>query len=139
MNIGKQSTLNDLGDLKKDLETKIAAAAAIKVGEVSQIESGTITSGSVYDHRPTGVYRLSDDLLGMSSFVDEQKRSESSGMMFTMKNPLVSDGSFSSNFFINYDGDMRVYGKRGSYFSGVHRVLSTKNTITDANGFIKAA
>lgn len=134
MNIGKQSTLNDLGDLKKDLESKIAAAAAIKVGEVSQIESGTITGGTnVVASRPTGVYRLTAEATGHGVYGSYEPKT---GMILQMTHP-----DYPINFgqiFLKWDASVAALTE----IDGVQKVSnfwSTANTITDSNGFLKAA
>ena len=130
--VGKQSTLNDLGDLKADLETKIAAAAAIKVGEVSQIEGGFIT-GSVYTGRPTGVYRVmwGADVSAYGVGVYQ------TGMLLQMSNP--DDQNNYIQMYAQWFGGLSFLARSAEGTDTIFNVLTDRNTITDVNGFIKAA
>lgn len=131
MIIGKQSTLNDLGDLKKDLEAKIADAKNINVGAVSQIQTGDIVSGSVFDDRPTGVYRV-------HSTADRGAFS-GTGTVFSMRHN--TDERFANYLYVSWSGKAYVgvknIGNTGDNF--VTEILTKSSTITDSNGFIKAA
>lgn len=128
MEIGKQSNLNDLLALKAYLETQIAAAATVQIGQVSQIESGNLLSGSIYDVRPTGVYKVAPDVS------DKPAYDLAHGMMLYM----YSSDLFNSSFYIDWGGSVAVSTKVGTDIRQFS-LLSTKNTITDSNGFIKAA
>ena len=129
MNIGKQSTLNDMRDLKEDLEAKIAAAAAIKADQVSQIESGSIDSGSIYDTRPTGVYSVSYEV-----FKPALAGNVNHGKLFLMGHSNVDN----VGFYVDWKGEAAVFAKMNNVVK-VSTLLTSNNTITDSNGFIKAA
>lgn len=136
MNIGKQSTLNDLGDLKVHLEAKIAEASAIKVGEVSQIESGLIGGGSVFDFRGTGVFGAGADVAEASTFGIDGSTYKN-GMILEMQLPNTGS-QYKSGLFINWACDAYLLANA----AGVKRAIvlrTSKNTIIDSNGFIKAA
>ena len=128
--VGKQSNLNDLSDLKTDLEAKIEEAKLIKVGEVSQIEGGVITGGSIYDHRPKGIYYSTegDSMLEVGG-----------GMTLEMGGASEESGV---KIHVRWAGEVSVFTK---FYNGQSiekaemSLLTSKNTITDSNGFIKAA
>lgn len=137
MKIGKQSTLNDLSDLKTDLEAQIEEVKAIKVGEVSQIEEGEITSGSIFDERPSGVYHVTQS-------VDDKPLTDTGfGMLMHLDyNPNyggTDSQDYSAGFYVGWGCHMSVITRERGTEKRSALVLTTMNTITDANGFIKAA
>ena len=137
MEIGKQSNLNDLLALKAYLETQIEEAKAIKVGEVSQIEAGSLENGSIYSDRPAGVYRVGNTVNDISNMGISGGDMESSLVLFDMH--YSGHDQLNTGLLINFrTGEM--YTK--STYAGVNRsskVLTSQNTIIDVNGFIKAA
>lgn len=127
MNIGKQSTLNDLGDLKKDLEAKIAAIEKNDFVEFDGLESGfdSALSGAF-----TATAKTSGDLYPTGGGVRAYG--------FVSKSET---GNAGVSFMIEDSGRRAVSYKTKSYgpISDSVFFLTTNNTITDANGFIKAA
>lgn len=130
MIIGKQSTLNDLGDLKTDLETKIEDAKKININEVSQIESGVITD-SINVRRPNGMYFVSGEATGIPL-------APAVYGWQTVTNFLDQSSAWHS-VFCSANNDIVSSILHGSTVVFSATYLTTKNTITDANGFIKAA
>ena len=146
MKIGKQSTLNDLSDLKSHLEAKIEEAKAIRVDDVSQIESGNIVGGDdVFADRATGAYHVSQDSRdsgggGVAGITDDPDLAglnvQKNGMLLHLRPPFNS--AFSAAFLLQWDGTLNLFLKQ-QYEKKRVTVLTKQNTITDANGFIKAA
>ena len=134
MNIGKQSTLNDLVALKTYLEAQIAAASAIKVGEVSQIEKGVIGEGSAFDFRGTGAFGFGPEAADASTFGIDGSTYKN-GMILDMQLP---NKDYKSSLFINWACDAYLLANAAGVKTAVS-LRTSKNTITDSNGFIKAA
>jgi hypothetical protein len=131
MIIGKQSTFNDLSDLKKDLEQKVknsgSGGGGLNSWEVAG--KGQIFDGDLYDKRLTGLYTCDSE-------VGNQVAYSSAYICITED----FGGGYESTVGLNlgWDGSAEIkvsaYELRESY-----AILTSKNTITDSNGFIKAA
>ena len=131
MIIGNQSVFNDLSDLKSDLEQKIEDSASSGGGlnpwEVAR--QGQIFSGDIYDQRLTGLYTCDPEV--------ENQAAYSSAYICVTED---FGGGYESTVGINigWDGSAEIkvsaYETRESY-----RILTSKNTVVDSNGFIKAA
>lgn len=137
MIIGKQSNLNDLQDLKKDLEAKIAAAAAIKAVYASEIESGNLQNGDLYDDRPSGIYHFYNTMTANGQNFLDGVTGEKSGMLLEMEPQFSS--LYSVAMTVQWEGEIKFLIKKGASRSAAINVLTSRNTITDSNGFIKAA
>lgn len=127
MILGKQSVFNDLTDLKSDLEQKIEDSAS-SGGGGSGAAVENIIFGGVFDARPTGMYTMDFDIEGQVSY---------GGALFHIDNSWSGEG-FSAGLNIGWDGEAAIQlvsmGDHSTF-----RLLTSKNTITDSNGFIKAA
>lgn len=123
--IGSQSNLNDL----LELDQKIEEVKAVKLSEAAQYSSGVVSSGGIFDDKPTGFYRV-------DSLVDNSAYGAGSGVLTHIKT-----NDLACQYFTKWTGQIYVGLKNptSSVLHDVFEVLTTKNTITDANGFIKTA
>lgn len=121
MNIGKQSTLNDLADLRKDFE-------GLNIDLSSKAGAGVVASGSIFDYREKGIYTVTRDVTGVSGLAQSDKAAV-----------CLADGvGYNVSLVADFSGGAAIAYKSLSNESIV-RLLTSLNTITDANGFIKAA
>lgn len=137
MIIGKQSNLNDLQELKTHLETKITAAAAIKAMYASEIGSGNLETGDLYDRRPNGIYHFNNAMTANGQAFLNGMTVEKNGMLLAMEPPFSS--TYSVAMAVQWEGEVKFLINKGGSPSAAVSVLTSRNTIKDANGFIKAA
>ena len=125
MIVGKQAVKNDLEALDK----KIDSVSEMKAEQVAQIESAVISSGDLFDPKAIGVYYVSDNV--------SRKPVALNGWQMVARFPAQT-AAWNSMFFAS-NGD--VYSQVIHTATPVYtsKFLTTRNTITDANGFIKTA
>jgi len=138
MIVGKQAVKNDLEALDQKIDTKFEEAKNINVDTVSQIESGRIESGGMMDDRTIGVYHFNFKVSGSDQFgITEVGSYATNGCGLYMK--TAGNSEYGILNFVNWSGDAYLSTLRSGVQQGVYKYLTTKNTITDANGFIKTA
>ncbi len=136
MLIGKQSTLNDLANLAAELEV----VKAIKLIEATPFANGNLgePEEDIFDNRPNGVYHINQSLGGVydnPAFSGVQ--GDKNGMMIHMT--PVYGSAYSAAIFAQWDGSLSLLTSQAGTTKNRVGVLTNKNTITDSNGFIKAA
>lgn len=138
MIFGNQSTLNDLNALQQFFQSEIEDAKQVNLDNISQIESGYISTGSMLQDRPIGVYHFNSDVVDSGLFdISSNTSSFTNGCGLYLKN--TANANYGILQFVNWAGDAFVGTKREGVVEGVYKYLTTKNTIVDSNGFIKTA
>ena len=145
MNVGNQSTLNDLKDFSETLNlldlkivSKFEEAKQVNLGTVSRIQNGSIESGTMMQDRPIGVYHFDHNVTDSADFgLSGAASTTTYGCGLHMKLPSRSDYGILN--FISWSGDAYLSTVIAGTQQGVYQYLTTKNTIVDANGFIKTA
>ncbi len=124
MKIGNQSTLNDLKSLEQKIDENSAELNVVSLkipslGSTSRIEEGDISSDrAIGFFNATGVV---EPLIGWKFGVT-----------------LYSSTNYTKSLFVNSDDDVFFSSRRGNSVETI-KILTEKNTIVDANGFIKQA
>ena len=146
MNIGEQSTLNDLKDLKISFEASLASqmvqvndeinqVKAIKSSVANQLDGGHVDTGSIYDLKPDGIYTYSG--FNMPD-VPPSDYVRNDGIMLHMEGQTPDRGI---SICAGWGGYLSIVLSNDAASGQNHTVsiLTKRNTIVDANGFIKTA
>ncbi|KZM43084.1 hypothetical protein OA92_10005 [Marinomonas sp. SBI22] len=138
MKVGKQSVKNDLEALDQKIDQKFEEAKQVNVEIVSNLANGSVSSGELMDQRPDGIYQLigtGGGSIENATQIGMEGTNETNGVGMFMSGSATSSAVM---LFISWSGKTYAVSKR----NGVNypsELLSTKNTIVDANGFIKTA
>jgi len=90
------------------------------------------------DDRPIGVYHFDYRVLDSNDFnMASHTTSATNGCGLFMK--VNSNSKYGILSFTNWSGDVYTGIRQNGVYKGAYKHLTTKNTIVDANGFIKTA
>lgn len=152
MNVGNQSTLNDLKAVKEKSESDILStksfllgeiekAKAIKVEGAEQIQGGHIYTGSIHDLKPSGIYSYSG--IHMPD-APKSLHIRNDGIMVHMDGQNSTQGmslcmGWGGYAYLVQSNQPTQSLSGDSSVNDIVEFLTKKNTIIDANGFIKTA